>query len=869
MPISTLRPDSDLNSTWTRSPASGSRFDHLNDNSDATSVTNPGIGPLTYQGVGMTTVSVTATQRVRAIQFRMRYQFLGAGYVELRFASTGDVKSKNAITQQRSTSSGPPATVSSAWLATDASNNEWDQNALDTLGLRLYDGSTNVAARIAVHELYADVDVNNQPTVAAPTVTGNTTSSRPAVAWVFSDTEGDAQTAWQLKIFSAAQYGAAGFSADTSVSSYDSGVVLNAAATYTINKDLINAVTYQAYIRAAQDFNGQKWYSAWAVSSPFTMAFEPVPQPTLTVTSDNTVPRIRNQLSVVTNLNLLTSDDASFEAGVGSWTATTNCAVVASATFALKGAQSLRMTATAGADMVAGTGFYPAAPNQAYTFLANFRTAVTARSVRVEVQWFDGAGVQIGATINGGNVTDSSANFNTQATLTATSPAGTTQMKLFARVLAAAASEVHYVDAVSFSTSASTTWYTGGASEVDYQLVEYTDLTPQHSVVVNLLQPQLALGGEMLNSTVGFNTRSNKDLVTFDRSQAFTGEGCIRWDVGNNTGSLLDIGTALAAFDPTYTAPCVPGTQYTASYYVRAGTGTHSLRLVLVSIDQTGAVVGSSTNGATNATIAQTFQRLTVTHTAQTGAVGLRIALENINGDLVPYFIDAGQLEEGATATVWHEGQGVAPVWQPVRGALTANVADQRTGTAVCYDREAPPGVIRLYRAATIVAYPSGTNGTSPSSTWVPAKLALLDGGTSVVLKDPQNPAHDIRIRGDGLAEVISEDQDTQHPVRPPAVQGFGQRPVVTSDWISGVGGSITLTVTDDLEWYRLLQLLETKSALLMQFPEGGQRYVRLTGDRSWTRTPIGTDGRMTRPSRWLRVVNLTFVEVDRPPVLA
>jgi hypothetical protein len=177
--------------------------------------------------------------------------------------------------------------------------------------------------------------------------------------------------------------------------------------------------------------------------------------------------------------------------------------------------------------------------------------------------------------------------------------------------------------------------------------------------------------------------------------------------------------------------------------------------------------------------------------------------------------------------------------------------------------------VIRLYRAATIVSYASGTNGTSPTSTWVPAKLALLDGGTSAVLKDPQNPAHDIAIRSDSLAEVISEDQDQQHPVRPAAVQGFGQRPVITSDWISGVGGSITVTVTDDLEWYRLLQLLETKSALLMQFPEGGQRYVRLSGDRSWTRTPVIADPRMTRPSRYLRVVNLTFVEVDRPPVLA
>jgi hypothetical protein len=872
MSVVTLRPNADDNATWVRTPASTNRFDKLNDDLDTTWISGAGTGNTTYQGLQMTSTSLTGTQRVASITFRMRYKFaLIHGYVELRFIRVGEINSKIAIVQQNASTT-PIGTVSSSAFATDPSGAEWTQGSLDSLSLRLYDKST-VVGRVAVYELYADVNINNQPTVAAPTVTGNTTSSRPTVTQAFTSTDGLQQTAWQVKVFSAAQYGAAGFSADTSVSSYDSGVMLNDGSVITINKDLINAVTYQAYVRAAQDFNGVKWYSAWAVSAPFTMGFEPIPTPVLTVTSDNTVPRIRNKLSVDTKLNLLTSDDASFEASVGSWTVTGNCAAVTSATQALKGVQSLRMTATAAGpqDMTVTTStHYSVLPNQAYTFLANFRTAVTARSCRIEVQWYDGAAATIGGVVAGGNVTDSSANFNTQATLTATSPTNAVSVAVQVRVLAAVAAEIHYVDAISMSTSASTTWFAGGESQVDYELVEYTDLTPQHSVVVNLLQPQLALGGETLNSTAGFFTRSNKDVLTFDRMQSFTGEASIRWDSGQAAGSaILDIGTGLAVFDPTYTPPCVPGTQYTISYYVMANTGTHSLRLIATSVDQTGAVVGSATTGATNATITTAFQRLTVTHTAQTGAVGIRISLENTAGDLTPFYIDAGQLEEGASASVWHEGQGVAPIWQPVRGALTALTTDPRTGVAVCYDREAPPGVIRLYRASTIAAYSATSSGVSPTSTWVPAKLGLLDGGTSVVLKDPQNPAHDIRIRGDGLSEVISEDQDSQHPIRPPAVQGFGQRPVITSDWISGVGGSITLTVTDDLDWYRLLQLLETKSALLLQFPEGGQRYVRLAGDRTWARTPVAPDGRMTRPSRYLRTVNLTFVEVDRPPVLA
>jgi hypothetical protein len=867
MTVTIIRPNADENVQWTRVPASTGRFDKLNDDDDATSITNPGTGANNYQGISMGTVGLTGSQRIKAVRFRARMRLTGQGYVSINFISFGYLASKAAIVWQRSTAS-PIYPFSSAWFPKDSSGHEWVQGTLDSLLIRLFDGGV-AAGRVQVYELYADVDVNNQPTLATPTVTGNTTSSRPTVAIVYSDADGDPQTAAQFRVFSAAQYGIGGFDASVSPNTYDSGIMPGDLATLTIPRDLVNAVTYKIYARAAQDLNGVRWWSDWVPSGAFTMGFEPVPAPSLTVVSDNTVPRVRNKITVDTKMNLLTSDDASFEAGIGSWANLGNTTIVPSATFAAKGAQSMRMTATAGGDMIVGTGTYPCAPNQAYTFLSQFRAAVTARSCRIEVRWNDGAGTQIGATVLGGNVTDSSANFLTQATLTATSPAGAASMGLRVRVLAAAAAEVHHNDANSYSTSPSTTWFAGGASQVDYELVEFTDLSPQHSIVINLLQPQLALGGEALTSAAGFNTRSALDAVAFDRSQAQFGEGSIRWDVGNAAGSLLDIGTPNGSYDPIYTPPAVPGTQYCPSYYLMAGSGTHSLRLVLTFIDQTGATVGSSTTGATNATIAQGFQRLFVTAVAPAGCVAQRTSVENINGDLVAYFIDGGQLEEGATPSPWHQGQGVAPAWQPVRGALTALVADQRTGVAVCYDREAAPGVIRLYRASTIVAYPSGTSGASPASAWVSTKLALLGDGTVTVLKDPNNPAHDMRIRAPSISEQIDEDADEMHPIRPAAVQGFGQRAVVSSDWISGVGGSITIQITDDHDWFRMLQLLETKGALLLQPPEGGQRYIRAVGQRSWTRTPIGVDGRMVRPSRYLRVVSLNFVEVDRPPVLA
>jgi hypothetical protein len=671
-------------------------------------------------------------------------------------------------------------------------------------------------------------------------------------------------------VFTAAQYGIANFNPSTSPAVWGTvNVQRNDAATAQVPVDLVNGVTYRVYVRAAKLFNGQNWPSDWVPSGSFTMSYEPIPAPTLTVTADNTVPHVRNQIVADTKLNVLTGDDASFETGLGTWVNASNTTLVASATQFLKGAQSMRMTAAAGADMLASTGFYQCTPGRAYTFLGNFRAAVTARSCRLEAIWYDGAGVQVGSTSVGGNVTDSTSNFTTQATLTATAPASALQFKLFARVVAAAAAEQHYGDAFSASTSSSTTWFAGGVSTVDQQFIEYTDLVESYGPIVNLLPPQLALGGERYTTTDGFFTRSNKDLARFVRDQQFTGEGSIRWDSALAAASaFLDVGVSVSVFDPTYMLPAVPGTQYTLSYYLMTGSGSHSLRLQLKSIDQTGTVLGSFSTGASVA-VGTTWTRLTVTHTAQTGAVGMRALVENVNGDLIDVYLDAGQLEEGPTASAWHEGQGVAAAWQPVRGALTALSADQRSQLAVCWDREAPPGVIRLYRATSIAAYTSGTNGASPASTWVASKLALLDGGTSAVLKDPANPAHDLRIRVQSISEQIGEDSTEVHPIRPPAVQAFGQRPVITSDWISGVGGSLSIQVTDDHEWHHLLQLLETKGTLLLQFPEGGQRYVRLTGDRSWSRAPIGSDPRMTRPSRYMRSLSVSFVEVARPPVLA
>jgi len=149
-------------------------------------------------------------------------------------------------------------------------------------------------------------------TVTAPTGTITNTTT-PTVTWTDTlDTDGGAQTRYDVKIFSSAQYTAGGFDPSTSASTAASGIVSAADTSWVDTVALPNA-TYRAYVRVAQTVNGALLWSAWAFGG-FVVSVTPPAVPTLAVTAQNINGRI--QAVITTGGGATTTDRVELQRSV-------------------------------------------------------------------------------------------------------------------------------------------------------------------------------------------------------------------------------------------------------------------------------------------------------------------------------------------------------------------------------------------------------------------------------------------------------------------------------------------------------------------------------------------------------------------------
>lgn len=150
---------------------------------------------------------------------------------------------------------------------------------------------------VRVFEAYLDVTYVEQPVVSVDEPSATVTNSnRPTVEWSTTlDADGGAQTHYEVRLFTDAQYGAGGFDPATSTATDESGITAGTAASWQ-GSALLADDTYRAYVRVAQTVNGEKHWSAWD-NIQFDLAVDLPAVPSMTLANDDANARIEIDLT--------------------------------------------------------------------------------------------------------------------------------------------------------------------------------------------------------------------------------------------------------------------------------------------------------------------------------------------------------------------------------------------------------------------------------------------------------------------------------------------------------------------------------------------------------------------------------------------
>lgn len=476
MALYTLRPNANWNNdgSFTISGGAASVYAALADDSNTTYITRTSTTvPAAYE-MEMDTFSLAATEKVVSVNLRARFNVGTNGIIQL---SLGVITDRNGRTVYYSVPYTKQKTFStttvdaSLYLATAPNGATWTQTLLDNLVVKFLDGATASGDRGQLLEVYVDVLTTAQPTVTVTAPTGTITdTSFPAVTWTYADSDGDIQAAYEIKIFSAAQYTASGFDAEYSTSVLDTGVIVSTNNGQSLEVDLPNSTTYRAYVKVAQIVNGVNYWSNWAYSQ-FTMGIDSPATPSITAYYDSVDGAV--VVTVYGRTNILTPNQASLETDTSGWAASSNCAIARTTDQASIGSASLRLTASAAGDMIAATNTYlTVLPNTAFSATAEFRAASTARSCAVGIEWFNSSNTSLGK-VYGTAGNDSSSSW-TSKTVTATAPATAAFAQVVVKVASAGSAEIHYVDKIAFHAGTSPNWTKGGFSNFYFD-IERTD----------------------------------------------------------------------------------------------------------------------------------------------------------------------------------------------------------------------------------------------------------------------------------------------------------------------------------------------------------------------------------------------------------
>lgn len=296
------------------------------------------------------------------------------------------------------------------------------------------------ASGVFVSEVYVDMTY-----VAKPVTNVSTTSSTyidndvPSVLWSNTlDSDGGAQTYYQVKVYGSDDYNAPGFNpASTLANLYDSGVVSSGAN--TLDLPSLATGSYRAYVRVGQTVNGATHWSDYDYEQFAVVSLVPADPTAVTAVADSTYHRVELNATVAgggTPTQLVTN--SSFATNTTGWTATTTNFTSAGLTqetsdwtghdsgyAKLTGIKDANTTErTISASTATGASGIAVSANSAYSLVALFKASDTTASggFRTRIRWYKSDGSASATASTASSLTTIAAGAEDTIYLSATSP---------------------------------------------------------------------------------------------------------------------------------------------------------------------------------------------------------------------------------------------------------------------------------------------------------------------------------------------------------------------------------------------------------------------------------------------------------------
>lgn len=155
----------------------------------------------------------------------------------------------------------------------DPDGNPWTVARVNSLQVRFWKEISSQYPEF-VSEVYLDVVYNTYPTatVTGPTEGSTVVTRTPTVTWTVADPDGDAQANYQVKVFTQAQYSAAGFDPEISTPVYNSGGLSGTNLSH-VTGSLPNGLV-RAYVKSGQ---AGGLYGPWDYNQFTVNVAEPTP----------------------------------------------------------------------------------------------------------------------------------------------------------------------------------------------------------------------------------------------------------------------------------------------------------------------------------------------------------------------------------------------------------------------------------------------------------------------------------------------------------------------------------------------------------------------------------------------------------------